>query len=151
MRRDFPPQFFKLQILQCSRRSQHLKITQKSHFKGSFLILAFSINFCLVTLFDRKLQVFKYSTQLIFLAFLMNFCLLKLKLLNATFPVIFKHREKEDPMFSLKKMHFCTCTFVNLGMNCNFGPAVHGLHNRMLKAFFKVQENSRPKIRGLYA
>ena len=44
----------------------------------------------------------------------------------------------EDPMFSLGKMQFCTCTFVNLGMNCNFGPPVHGLHKGMLKAFLEV-------------
>ena len=33
---------------------------------------------CLVTLFDRKLQVFKNSTNWPFLAFLMNFCPLKM-------------------------------------------------------------------------
>ena len=43
-----------------------------------FSICAFSTNFCLVTLFDRKLHLFKNSPNWAFLAFLMNFCPLKM-------------------------------------------------------------------------
>ena len=48
------------------------------------LILAFFTNFCpikvacLVTLFDRKLKIFKNSLSWLFLAFLIDFCLLRL-------------------------------------------------------------------------
>ena len=52
------------------------------HLECLILILAFSTNFCpiktdlscLVTLFDRKLQVFKNRQNGPFLAFLMYFC-----------------------------------------------------------------------------
>ena len=64
----------------------------------SFWILAFSTNFCpiKVTLFDRKLQVFKKSPNWPFLEFLtklkMQTKLASLAMLNDTVFVIFKHR-----------------------------------------------------------
>ena len=57
--------------------AQCLKNTQNVAYEY-FNVLAFSTNFCLVTLFDRKFQVCKNSAKLTFLAFLMIFCPLKM-------------------------------------------------------------------------
>ena len=50
-------------------------IFQFGHFPSIFILLKLT---CLVTLFDRKLDVFKNSPNWAFLAFLINFCPLKM-------------------------------------------------------------------------
>ena len=66
---------------------EHLKMKEsfttvlKNHPKCrilNFPILAFFTNFCLVTLFDRKLQFFKTRQNVPFLALLTDFCPLKM-------------------------------------------------------------------------
>ena len=80
----------------------------------NFWILAFSTIFCptkrhlsdLVTLFDRKLQVFKNSPK--WTIFVYSKC--KLAMLDETFSVIFKHRDNGNE-----------CTKVSwFSVSCNF-------------------------------
>ena len=78
--------------------SQCLKITQnvavfKLHFPPIFVFLKVSN---LVTLFDRKLQVFKNSSKLTIFDIFNQFLStqnVNVAMLNATFSVIFKHCE----------------------------------------------------------
>ena len=51
-----------------------LKITQNVSFEFYIFGIFHQFLTCLVTLFDRKLQLFKNSPNWLFLAFLINFC-----------------------------------------------------------------------------
>ena len=56
----------KSHLIQCERAKRAMHIVRKSPKMSHlhFTIMAFSTNFCLVTLFDRKLQGFKNSPKL---------------------------------------------------------------------------------------
>ena len=64
-------------IAHCLKINQNIafEFWEFCHFQPIFVLLKLT---CLVTMVDRKLQVFKNSPNLPFLAFLINFCPLKM-------------------------------------------------------------------------
>ena len=83
----------------------HICDFQFWHFQSIFVLLKVT---CLVTLFDRKLQVFK-NWQ--FLAFLINFCLLKnVNIEWDFFSMIFKHCVVREMNQSYQKSYLVSIT-----------------------------------------